>query len=133
MPGSSYFAGAVRRTREAMRFARLRAILWHQGESDSSQPANYLTNLNVLVDSLRRALHSPELPFIAGEIAPWHKNAARFNPQIQSIADRIACSGWVSSAGCTPLRDEHDPHFDRNGQLLLGERYAEKVLEMCYE
>ncbi|WP_196016790.1 sialate O-acetylesterase [Alistipes senegalensis] len=133
MPGGSYFAEAVRRTREAMRFARLRAILWHQGESDSSAPVGYLTDLNRLVDSLRRVLHAPELPFIAGEIAPWHKNAARFNPLIQRICDTIARSGWVSSAGCTPLRNEQDPHFDRDGQLLLGERYAEKVLEMCYE
>ena len=133
MPGGSYFAEAVRRTREAMRFARLRAVLWHQGESNSSQPAGYLTDLNVLVDSLRRALHSPGLPFIAGEIAPWHKNATRFNPRIRSISDTIANSGWVSSAGCTPLIDDKDPHFDRSGQLLLGERYADKVLEMCYE
>lgn len=133
MPGGTYFTEAVRRTREAMRFARLRAILWHQGESNSSAPEGYLTDLNRLVDSLRRALHAPELPFIAGEIAPWHKNAARFNPRIRSISDTIACSGWVSSAGCTPLRDEQDPHFDRSSQLLLGERYAEKVLEMCYE
>lgn len=133
MPEGTYFSEAVRRTREAMRFGRLRAILWHQGESDSSQPEGYLTRLNVLVDSLRRALQAPEVPFIAGEIAPWHKNAARFNPLIRCICDTIACSGWVSSAGCTPLRDEQDPHFDRTSQLLLGERYAEKVLEMCYE
>jgi hypothetical protein len=30
------------------------------------------------------------------------------------------------------LKDETDPHFSREGQILLGERYAEKVMKMCY-
>jgi hypothetical protein len=29
-------------------------------------------------------------------------------------------------------KGESDPHFGRAGQLLIGERYADKVLEMVY-
>lgn len=132
-PGSEYYNEAVRRTRQAMQYGTLRAILWHQGESDSGQPDDYLERLAEMVAALRRDLGCGDVPFIAGEIARWHRNADRFNPVIGRIADRIPNSAFVSSEGCAPLRDSLDPHFGRDGQLLLGRRYAEKTIEMCYE
>lgn len=133
VPGSEYYNEAVRRTRQAMQYGTLRAILWHQGESDSGQPDDYLERLAEMVAALRRDLGCGDVPFIAGEIARWHRNADRFNPVIGRIADRIPNSAFVSSEGCAPLRDSLDPHFGRDGQLLLGRRYAEKTIEMCYE
>ena len=133
MPGTKCYDEAVRRAREAMRYGDLRAILWHQGESDSSSPDDYLDRLAVMVSSLRGDLGCHNVPFIAGEIARWHKNAQRFNPVIGRIGSVIYRSDCVSSEGCTPLIDDSDPHFSRDGQLLLGERYAEKVMEWCYE
>ncbi len=133
MPGSDYYNEAVRRTRQAMDYGRLRAILWHQGESDSSHPEQYLERLAETVAALRRDLGCGDVPFIAGEIARWHSNAERFNPIIGRIAKRIPNSAFISSEGCTPLRDSLDPHFSREGQLLLGRRYAKKTIEMCYE
>ena len=29
--------------------------------------------------------------------------------------------------------DLNDPHFDRKSQIILGKRYADKVLKMCYK
>ncbi len=133
VPGSDYYNEAARRTRQAMQYGTLRAILWHQGESDSGQPEDYLELLSDMVASLRRDLGCGDVPFIAGEIARWHRNADRFNPVIRRIADRIPNSAFVSSEDCAPLRDSLDPHFGRDGQLLLGRRYAEKTIEMCYE
>ncbi|MDE5962593.1 MAG: sialate O-acetylesterase [Alistipes sp.] len=133
VPGSDYYNEAVRRTRQAMQYGTLRAILWHQGESDSGDTENYLDRLAETVAALRHDLGCGDVPFIAGEIARWHRNADRFNPMIGRIADRIPNSAFVSSEGCAPLRDSLDPHFGRDGQLLLGKRYAEKTIEMCYE
>ena len=133
MPESDYYREAVRRTRQALPYGRLRAILWHQGESDSGHPDDYLERLSAMVAALRRDLGCGEVPFIAGEIARWHRHAERFNPVIGRIAERIPHSACISSEGCAPLRDSLDPHFGRDGQLLLGERYAEKIIEMCYE
>ncbi len=132
-PGSDYYNEAVRRARQALRYGRLRAILWHQGESDSGHPEDYLERLAETVAALRRDLDCGEVPFIAGEIARWHRNADRFNSEIRRIAERIPNSGFVSSEGCSPLRDSLDPHFSREGQLLLGRRYAEKTIEMGVE
>lgn len=133
VPESDYYNEAVRRTRQAMQYGTLCAILWHQGESDSGHPEEYLDRLAETVAALRRDLGCGNVPFIAGEIARWHRNADRFNPVILRIADRIPNSAFVSSEGCAPLRDSLDPHFGRDGQLLLGRRYAEKTIEMCYE
>lgn len=127
-----FYAEAVRRCKEAQRYGTLRAILWHQGESDSAHPENYLDQLGNMVSHLRKDLKAKAVPFIAGEIAPWHKNASRFNPMIRTISTRIANADYVSSEGTTPLIDETDPHFGRDSQLLLGKRYADKVLKMVY-
>lgn len=130
--GGDFYKEAVKRAKEAMRYGKLKAILWHQGEAGSSSPESYLDELSPIVNGLRKDLCAPGIPFIAGEIAAWHQNASKFNPVIGGIAAEIQNSDYVSSEGCTWLKDESDPHFSRNGQILLGKRYAEKVLEMCY-
>lgn len=128
--GNSFYEDAVRRAREAMRYGRLKAIIWHQGESNGSRSATYLDQLAGFVADLRADLG--DVPFIAGEIARWNKNAEAFNGVIAGIADRIPDSDYVSSEDCTPLIDASDPHFSRDGQLLLGRRYAEKILKRVY-
>lgn len=133
--GDHYYNEAVRRTKQALKYGRVKAILWHQGESNSSYPSSYLDNLAPIVDGLRKETGALSAPFIAGEIARWHQNEAKFNPVIRQISDRIQFSDYVSSEDCKPLypNDLEDPHFSRDGQILLGKRYAEKVLEMCYD
>lgn len=128
--GLAFYDEAVRRTKQATAHGTLRGILWHQGESNSSNPTGYMDKLKALVSGLRAELGN--VPFVAGEIAPWHTNRDKFNPIIRTIATEIPNSDWVSSEGCDMLKDESDPHFGRNGQLLLGERYAEKILRMVY-
>ena len=134
MPHASqgYFSEALRRAQQAQRYGTLRGILWHQGESDSGKTSSYMDSLQVMVAALRDTLSIPQVPFVAGEIAPWHANRDRFNPVIRTISEHIPFSAWVSSEGCTPLKDEKDPHFSREGQHLLGVRYAEKIWDMVY-
>lgn len=128
-----YYNEAVKRTKQAQKYGKLVGILWHQGESNSSNPSGYLESLKGMVDDLRNDLNAPDVPFIAGEIAQWQSNASKFNPVIQGISAVIPNSDYVSSVGCTPWKDESDPHFSRDGQILLGERYAEKILKYCYD
>lgn len=121
-----YFDEAVRRTKQALDYGTLKAVLWHQGESNSGNPSNYLNDLKLMVEELRKRLNVPNVPFVAGEIAPWHPNRNKFNTVIHNIKDSIYNSDWVSSEGCAPRTDFKDPHFSRDGQMLLGFRYAEK-------
>lgn len=127
---TSFFADAVERAEQAMKYGDIKAILWHQGESNSGRTETYMDSLSVFVADLRDALGDDSIPFIAGEIAQWHKNAEAFNGMISHISEYIPNSYYVSSEGCTWLKDASDPHFSRDGQMLLGRRYAEKVLEV---
>ena len=130
-----YFDQAVIRAKEGMKYGKFRGILWHQGEGNSKSPDGYMDDLEVLVAALRKALAAEEVPFVAGEIAPWHPNRDRFNPIIRTVSEHIPHSACVSSEGCTSRapEDPEDPHFGRDGQFLLGERYAEKIYDMVYK
>ena len=130
-PGSTYYSEAVRRTKAAMKYGTLKAILWHQGCADSgSRVSQYMGLLKTMVNGLRSELSAPEVPFIAGELATWRSTSPQFNIMIRTISDNIPHTSYVSSEGLGMLKDESDPHFNREGQILLGQRYADKVLEM---
>lgn len=137
--GDGYYEEAVRRTKQAMKYGSLKAIIWHQGCGDSKKTDVYLDNLAVFVEQLRTDLGA-DVPFIAGELGQWRPIVATFNKMIHSIADYIPNSAWVSSKRCIPIAapdpegkpNLKDPHFDRKSQILIGKRYADKVLKMCY-
>lgn len=137
--GTEFFSEAVRRCRQGMKYGTLKGILWHQGCADSSDSKRntYLKRLAPMVEALRRELGvGEEVPFIAGELAYWRRSSAAFNEMIHGITDAVPNSAWVSAEGCGPLKPESlktkhpDPHFSRDGQLLLGKRYAGKMIEM---
>lgn len=129
----NYYSQAVERAKAALKMGRLVAIIWHQGEGNSKEPGDYLTQLSQFVKNLRKDLDSPDVPFIAGEIAPWWQPfATNFNPVIRQISNVIPNSAYISAQGTKTVSNEQDPHFDRESQIILGERYASIVLQMCY-
>lgn len=130
---TGYFDEAVRRARKAVKLGgKLKAILWHHGESDS-RDTTYLSQLAVMVQDMRTALKEPELPFIAAEHASWRSSSKGFNSRLAKIDLYIPNSSYVYAHDCSMLKDEKNPSFGREGQILLGERYARKVMRMCYQ
>ncbi len=130
----NYYGEAIKRVNAAMKYGNIKAILWHQGEANVCCPEEYKIRLIQLVNDMREDLKNPALLFIAGEISQWDWTMGKggtqdFNKMISSIPTFIPYSAYVSSIGLTPLKDESDPHFDAESQLILGKRYAEKVLE----
>jgi len=126
---------ALRRALEAKKWGEFKAIVWHQGESNSSKSSEYPEKLKNLVADLRNDLNDNNLYFIAGELAYWRGNgtgSTNFNNMIRTISSFIDNSGYVSAEGLKPLIDKSDPHFDRESQLILGKRYADKVLSNVY-
>lgn len=122
---------AVRRTRKACRYGQLKAILFHQGEADAypEYAPQWPGKVADIAESLRKDL-GVDVPFIVGEVSYHIPNSAVINPYIRDISYVVPDSGWVSAEGCNANRDSI--HFSRQGVTLLGERYAEKVLEMVY-
>ena len=134
--GKSYYNEAVRRTLEAMKYGRLKGILWHQGCGNSGAVTkgeiDYLALLKAIVDQLRTDLKCPDVPFVAGELPYWRSTSPKFNEMIRTISTKITHSDWVSAEGCTMRADSSDPHFSRDGQILLGQRYGQKIIQMVY-
>ena len=130
-PMPSFYDEAVRRTRIAMEHGRLKAIIWHQGCSDSGPGLvnSYMDRLEGFVADLRKDLGvGDEVPFIAGESPYCFSGSRLFNPMIRTIEEHIPNSAWVSAEGCPGNADSL--HFSREGQMLLGQRYAEKYLSL---
>lgn len=129
---TGYFEEAVRRTRQAIEHGgEVKAILWHQGEADC-RDTTYLRRLAGFVQDLRNELGNDEIPFIAGELARWRDASKGFNQRLPKITEHISNSSYITAQDCSMLKDTKDPHFGREGQITLGERYAAKVLRMCY-
>ena len=131
IPMPSFYDEAVRRAKIAMEHGELKAIIWHQGCSDSGPRTvqTYLDRLEGFVSDLRSDLGvGEEVPFIAGEIPYCYSGSRFFNPMIRNIEEHIPYSAWVSAEGCGGNADSL--HFSRQGQMLLGQRYAEKYLSM---
>ena len=107
--------------------ANVQGFLWHQGESDSGNTNinNYPGLFTDLVDGVRDNF-GDDIPVVLGELAPNRPgNTVAFNNALQEFVDTTSLSGvsLVSSAGLTaPANDL--THFDANGQIGLGERFA---------
>ena len=107
---------------------QLRALLWHQGESDSKSSADlHHRRLVEFAARVREDLESPKLPIVVGEV---FDNGGRDSVRaaLRLLAEGDPACALVSSSGTTTW----DPgtHFDAKSQLLLGHRYADAVLKL---
>lgn len=131
-----YYEKTLSRIREAMKYGVVKAILWHQGETDCASSDKYMAKLQKLITDLRTDLGMEDLPVVVGQISRWDgwtkrpEGTKAFNEMITTVPDFIPNSGFVTSEGIKPYKDEFDPHFDTGGQLLLGKRYAYKVIDL---
>ncbi|MBB3700762.1 sulfatase-like hydrolase/transferase [Flammeovirga yaeyamensis] len=132
-----YSAPLKSRIAEVAKFGEVKSILWHQGEADSSKPDTYLSSLNTFVDQLRSILENQDAYFIAGQLGGWNRIGEEtpkygdFNEMLTGISDQIENSDYVENTNLEHI-DGDDAHFDTKSQLLLGQKYAQKVLSKIY-
>nr|WP_281388091.1 sialate O-acetylesterase [Puniceicoccus vermicola] len=119
---SEYYQEALRRTKIALKDGTLRGILWHQGEANANDPA-YLDKISQLIRNFREDLDAPEIPFIAGQINT--SGDYLFNQLILQLPSVVEHTAVVSNQGLTAMDRWH---FDHDSMILLGQRYAEKML-----
>lgn len=126
--GTTFFEESVRRAKKAMETGTLKGIIWHQGGSDINNE-NYMKELKKFAQDLRDALGAGDVPFVASELLPTEKYEP-FNKRIVTIKEFVPNSDYISSEGTTDIGD--DTHTNREGQRILGVRFAEKILEAAY-
>ncbi len=125
--GKTIYEDAVERVKLAKEVGVIKAVLWHQGESDSGMP-DYVSKLNDYVEQLRRDINEPNVPFIAGELGHYANWMAGFNQRIQSLQGTIRHSGLVSAKDLMDRGDEI--HLSGFSAYLFGCRYLQKYYEM---
>ena len=119
---------AMLRAQIALKAGTLKGILWHQGESDSTEklaPA-YEAKLHDLVARLRAAVGTPETPFIAGQMGkfaevPWDAFKTQVDAVHQALATQVKHAAFVSAEGLHHRGDK--VHFDSASYRELGKRY----------
>lgn len=137
--GTEFYKEVLNKALWAKKHGLLKAILWHQGESDTVSPktvAAYEAELKQLIEDLRADLGCSNLPFIIGNLAEFYGTGKDHNTtervkqinQIKEILRKVAREtpnvGFVESTGLKSI-DHHQVHFDRNSYVILGNRYAD--------
>jgi hypothetical protein len=123
------------RLQAARKVGTIKAILWHQGESDSNENAApvYEAKLHALIARIRGACGSEQLPFIAGQMGqfaerPWNQHRLQVDAAHRGLPENVANTAFVSSDGLTHRGDE--VHFDSKSYRELGRRYAQAYFEL---
>lgn len=127
---------AIARAKHAMKDGTLKAILWHQGESDSNpeKAADYEKNLEDLITRFRKELDAPDLPFIIGQLGrfpkkPWNEHREAVDAAQQAVAKKMKNVRFVPIENPTSIGD--DLHFDTPTLRRFAEGYAKAYLEMA--
>ena len=125
---------AIKRVKLAMKQGTLKAILWHQGESDceTNLAPVYKDKLEQLIARFRKDLDAPDLPVIVGQLGqfektPWTPYTRMVNDAQSDVAKEMKHVAFVSSDGLVSKSD--NLHFDALSQREFGKRYAAAYLK----
>lgn len=112
-------------------------IIWMQGESDAAHTeeiANrYYSNLKRLMDLIRASLHTDDLPVVLGKISDsWNNKDGKvwvYGELVQYAQEKYAKTDKNAAiVRSTRYYKYSDPaHYDSNGYIDLGEKFADAV------
>lgn len=128
------FKHAVCQSKFAMQDAEIIGILWHQGENDSNggKYQTYYEKLRVIVETLRKELNVPDIPFIIGGLGDYlgksgfGLNCTEYdliNGELMRFAAEQKCCYFVTAEGLTSNPD--GIHMNAMSQRKFGIRYYE--------
>ncbi|MBN2196939.1 MAG: hypothetical protein JW751_29310 [Polyangiaceae bacterium] len=101
-------------------------VIFHQGESDSSEPNRslWMDKVKGMVEDLRADLGGEPFPFVAGELL-YSGCCGTMNTIVNQLPDHIPNTYVASAAGLNGV-DQY--HFDAPGVRTIGRRYGEAMI-----
>jgi hypothetical protein len=131
--GAHPWDDATHRLDIALRSGDLKAVLWHQGESDAKpgQADLYAARLHELIRRFRDYANDPSLPVIVGQLGQfreWSAERALVNTAHINVPQHFRYTRFVPSDGLIHKGD--GVHFDAASARELGRRFAEAYLEL---
>jgi len=130
-PKGKYLNEIIRRARAAQNFGCIKGVLWHQGESDCESVGEYSKQFKKMVRTLRKSLGLKNLPFFVGELGKWRTSYLGINTVLNKLSKKRE-NIYLVKADSLPHKGDVT-HFSRESQLILGQRYAQKVNEIVYK
>lgn len=116
--------------------ARLRGILWLQGEANANaqELPLHAERLRAMIEAFRTDLAQPDLPFIACTIGEMKEEPTLSNLKAMNNI-QLALPKTVPNTACVDARDlkthiGDNVHFDTAAQNEIGRRFAAKFIEM---
>ncbi len=116
----------------AKQYGDIKAVLWHQGESDANKRSIplYHDRLQTLFTAFRNTAGDEQLPVLIGELGAYSND-----PESWQAINRVI-QGYPSTDKRTTVTSTSDlahkgdtVHFNTEGQRLMGERFAEAYLK----
>ncbi|GEM_PF-994939 len=119
--GTKPFDNAIELAKKAQAEGTLKCIVWAQGENETSG-SGYGEKLQRLMESFRKELNAPNLPFVVSEILvdPMKKVQEDINKGIRDVANSDEKAEYSS---CREMLVGPDKiHFDAMGASMMGGR-----------
>ena len=129
----SLYDESVGRLRIALQYGVIKGIIWHQGESDSSEEKAevYIDKLQKLIARYRDETGNDDLPFVAGELGYYKENYKLINNELKKLTDIVPFSAVATSE---ELKHKGDgTHLDSESARKLGERMAMEMYKLLYQ
>jgi hypothetical protein len=116
----------------AKQYGVIKAILWHQGESDANEKniPLYKDRLATLFAKFRSAVGESNLPVLMGELGSFSKDKEHFSLINKAIHEYSSSDNKTAVISTGDLKDKGDSlHFDSKGQRMMGKRFADAYLK----
>ena len=113
------------------------ALLWMQGERDARVPEagrDYHKNFSAFINAVRERTASKDLPVIFGMINPDQKRYTAVETVRQAqrnVAREFENVHVVETSGLEKRED--NLHYSSVGQLLLGRKFGNKLIEIMHQ
>ena len=114
------------------RYGTIKAILWHQGESDANEKGIpiYMSNLEKLFSMFRASVGNNKLPIIMGQLGSFSKVPTQFNKVNEIMEQYILIDKYTGLIKTADLMHRGDSlHFNTLGQRAMGQRYVSEFLK----
>ncbi|WP_196781461.1 sialate O-acetylesterase [Flavobacterium sufflavum] len=118
------------------RYGTIKAVLWHQGESDANKDgiSNRDQNLKTLFASFRKDIGNEKLPILIGEIGSFSKEPELWVEINKANYKYIQEDKYADIVETSDLKDKGDKvHFDGESQREMGKRFVKKYTEKFYK
>jgi len=126
----SLYDESVARLHIALQYGVIKGIIWHQGESDSSEEKAevYIDKLQKLIARYRDETGNDDLPFVAGELGYYKENYKNINNELKKLPELVSHTAVATSEGLVHKGD--GTHLDSESARTLGERMAVEMHEL---